>query len=60
MRALSEAGRIVSGDHDTHRGDLREDGTVLEGGTVLARCGAGSTSQLRLRVRAERVDGDAG
>ncbi len=60
MRALPEAGRIVSGDHDTHRGDLREDGTVLEDGTVPARCGAGCTSRLWLWVRAERVDGDAG
>lgn len=54
MRALPEAGRVVSGDHGTHREDVRE------GGTVPAHRGAGCTSRPRLRVRAGRVAGDAG
>ncbi len=32
------------GDHDTHRGDLREDGTVL------AQCGVSFTPRPTLRV----------
>lgn len=31
-------------DHDTHRGELREDGTVM------ARCGASFTPRLTLQV----------